>query len=194
MQALARVRTKAARLRSAARPECVDIVQALDETLELADAIRIECAELQRRTLELEAEARLAADGMRALLDRLPHPIVQTDCAGQILDSNRAAASLFGLSQAKLKDELLMHFTQDRGAFSTLIRELPRGAEPVRATARIRPRDRAPFNAGFTILQDPRSGDRRWVWVIERFSAAQTPARTPSVAAAARSPSDLCET
>ena len=194
MQALARVRTKAARLRHTARPECSDIVEALDETLELTDAIRAKCAELQRCNLRLEAEVHRSVEETRALLDTLPQPIIHTDCAGLIVESNRAAASLLGLSQARLKNELLLHFTQDRAAFTALIRELPRDGAPARASVRIRPRDRAPFDAICTILHDPRSGDPRWLWLIERFSAAQTPARIPPRAADARLRSDLCET
>ena len=196
MQSLARLRTKAARLRDQAIPACADVLTTLDETLELTDTMLLEAAATHKRNLELEAELNRSAGEIRALLDSLPQPVLQTDCAGQIVEANRAAAALLGVSQARLRNDLLLHFAQDRGAFTDLVRALPRDGQPVHASARFRPRDRAPFEAAITVLRDPRSGDQRWLWLLDRVgvSAAQTPARTPSEAAGAASPSEPCGT
>jgi PAS domain S-box-containing protein len=193
MQALARLRSKAARLRAAAKAEPEVLLQALDEALALTDAIRTQSAMVQARNAELEAEAQRRDDEMRALLDALPYPIVYTDCAGQIMDVNPAAAALLGMSRTRLKNELLLHFVEDRAGFTDVIRALPRNGAALRATARVRPRDRAPFDAGVTVLRDPRASEQRWLWLLERVSVAQTSAGTPSAASGEPSPSDLCE-
>jgi PAS domain S-box-containing protein len=192
MQALARLRTRAARLRSAAKPDRDGVMQALDDALELADTIRIECAALQQRNVELEMTVAGAEKESEALIDSLPSAIVVTDCAGHVMRANGAAAALLGISQARLRNELLLHFTEDRAAFTRVIRELPRSAHEVRDSARIRPRDRAPFDAAITVLRDPRSGDQRWLWVLERLSEPQMPPRTPFRSGAAPSSSGPC--
>ena len=186
MQALARVRTRADRLRSAARPESAELLETLEAALDLTDALRIECANLRKRNLDLEAQAQRRGDEMAALLDDIPCAILQTDCAGQVLEANHAGAALLGLSQAKLKNELLLHFTQDRAAFTALIHDLPREGKAVHASARFRPRDRAPFLAAITVFRDPRSIDSRWLWCLERVSALPMPARSSLRAAAVR--------
>jgi PAS domain-containing protein len=191
MQALARLRANAARLRATSGRACADVMATLDVALELTETIRVEYAALQKRSLQLEAQAARSQGEMRTLIDSLPQPIVETDCSGRSVDVNRAAVALLGVSAARLKDELLLHFSQDRGAFTDMVRNLPRDGQPVRAAARFRPRDRAPFDAAITILRDPRSGDDRWLWLFDRLSAAQTPTRTPVPAAVAPSPSDL---
>ena len=183
MQRLARLRTRAARLRSAASPDAAEVLAALDAALDLTDAMRVECASLQKKNADLEAQVQRRDEEAAALLDTMPYPLVQTDCAGQIFEVNRAGAALLGLSRAKLKDELLLHFSQDRAAFTTLIRELPRDGNALHASARFRPRDRAPFDAAITVLRDPRSSESRWLWYLDRVSAARTSAGTPFRAA-----------
>ena len=179
MQALARVRTQAARLRERADTVCPDLMSLLDGALELTDAMRVECAQLQQRCVQLEADLARHDEESRDLLDSLPSALIRTDRAGLIVEANRAAAALLGLSQAKLKSELLLHFTEDRAAFNDLVRQLPYDRQPVLASARIRPRDRAPFAVQITLMRDPRAGDDRWLWQIDRVSAAQMPAGTP---------------
>jgi len=194
MQALARVRTRAARLRGAARADAADVLEALDEALELADAMRVECAVLQQRNAELELSAIRAERETDALLDSLPSAVVLTDCAGHVIGANRAASALLGVSQAKLRNELLLHFAEDRGGFTSIVRGLPRDGRPLHAAARLRPRDRAPFEAAITVVGDPRSSDQRWMWVLERTSAERMKEGTLRRARAAPAPSDPCAT
>jgi PAS domain S-box-containing protein len=179
MQALARVRTNAARLRDRAQSVCPDLLTLLDEAMQLTDTMRIECGELRERRMRLEAELEKYSEESRELIDRLPCALICTDRAGHIVEANRAAAALLGLSQAKLKEELLLHFTEDRAAFTDLVQRLPYDRHPVHASARIRPRDRAPFAAEITLVRDPRMGDDRWLWQLERVSAPRMSAGTP---------------
>jgi PAS domain S-box-containing protein len=191
MQALARVRTKAARLRSRPR-EADEALPLLDEALELTDDIRIDCARLQQENAELQRQLRTRDDEIRELIDSLPAALVHTDCSGLIVEANRAASTLLGLSRMSLRNELLMYFSEDRATFAELVRGLPRTSEPVRASTRIRPRDRAPFDATITLLRDPRrgEGEERWLWFFDRVSAGRTLLRMPAPRAVGPSPSD----
>lgn len=189
MQALARVRAKAAKLRAGAGAES-EAVALLDEALELTDAMRVECAGLQQQIIDLQSRLQQRARAAEELIDRMPAALVLTDCAGLIADANPAAATLFGLGRAGLKRELLLHFAEDRSGFADLVRRLPHGDEPIRASARIRPRNRAPFDADITLLKDPRDGEDRWLWFFDRVSAVQSAARMRAPRAAAPSPSE----
>lgn len=177
MQALGRIRTKAARLRErmADRPEAA----LLEEALQLADALRIECAGLQHRCVELKEQLQRNAEASRELVDTLPCAVIVTDGAGQIVDANRAATTLFAVSRLKMNHALLMHFAEDRPAFADLIRQLPYQGQTLRASARFRPRDRAPFDADVTVVPDAREGGGNWLWLIERVSVSQIAGRTP---------------
>jgi PAS domain S-box-containing protein len=195
MQALARVRAKAARLRSSVKPEQEETLAVLDEALEFADGMREECARLHQRNGELETRLREHEAQVRELIDTLPSALIRTDVAGHIVDVNRAASALLGLSPAKLKNELLLYFAEDRAEFADFVRALPRNKElPARASARIRPRDRAPIVTDITVIRDPRDGDSRWIWTLDGVSAQRTRARTRTQGAAAQPPSDTCVT
>lgn len=191
MQALAGLRARAARLRASPRADAAELFVLLEQALDLTDALRTECAAHQKRATALEADAQRARAETEALIDSLPAAVVQTDAAGRIVAVNRAAAALLGVSQAKLTDDLLLHFIEDRGAFMDVVRELPRDPRPVWTSARLRPRDRAPFDAAISAIRDPRSDEPRWIWTIERISAARSGVRTPRQAAAAPGPSGL---
>jgi PAS domain-containing protein len=189
MRALARVRTKAAKLRGG-RAGDSDACALLDETLELTDAMRVECAGLQQQILDLQGRLQMREREVQELIDRLPAALVLTDGAGIIADANHAATTMFGLGRAGLKHELLLHFAEDRPGFADLLRRLPHGGEPIRAIARIRPRNRAPFDADITLLKDPREAGARWLWFFDRVSALQSAGRIRAPRAAAPSQSD----
>ena len=190
MQALARARTTAARWRQRAEAEPEDVFALLDEVLDLTDSVRAECAHLQPRCVELEQQVVAGELETRALVEQMPAALIQTDRSGIILDANRAAAALLGLSKARLKNELLMYFTEDRAAFAELIRRLPQNSEPVRTEARIRPRERAPFTADIMLVRDPRGNEGRWLWFLSRVTAGQSSACTHVRPASALSPSE----
>jgi PAS domain-containing protein len=195
MQALARIRAKAARLRTSVKPEQEEALAILDEALEFADRMRAGCAAIQQRNSQLEARLRQHDAEVHELIDTLPPALICTDVAGLIVDVNRAGAALLGLSQARLKNELLLYFAEDRAGFGDFVRTLPRSSGvAARASARIRPRDRAPFVAEMTVIRDPREGDDQWIWTFERVSGARMRGRTRSPGAAAPSPSDPCVT
>jgi PAS domain-containing protein len=169
MRDLARVRSQAAKLKTA-RPPNDPAMALIDDALALLDTLRVECSGLQQRCTELEARLRQRAEAERLMLDTLPQPIVATDAAGVIVDANRAACSLLARSRPRLTNDLLLHFAEDRAAFSSVVRELPHASDPIVMQARFRPSDRAPFTASVTIVRDVRRQGPEWLWVLSRES------------------------
>jgi PAS domain S-box-containing protein len=168
MQSLARLRARAARLRGRPPGDVADALEVLDEALELTDAIRDDCSRLQQRCGALEQRIRDQEEASSALLERLPLAVIATDASGTIVGANRAAAKLLGRSAAHLRDSLLLHFFEDRPAFSALLQRLPAEREGIELPFRFRPRERAAFDVLVTVIEDPRVNEPRWVWCIER--------------------------
>lgn len=168
MQSLARLRARAARLRGRTSGDTADTLEVLDEALELTDAIREDCSRLQQRCSAFEQKIRDQEEASNALLERVPLAMVATDASGTIVRANRAAAKLLGRSAPHLRGSLLLHFFEDRPAFSGLLQRLPAEREAIELPFRFRPRERAPFDALITVIEDPRVDEPRWVWCIER--------------------------
>jgi len=160
-----------------------DALEVLTDSLELTDAIRADCARLQQRCTELERELRGRHAAVQQLLDQLPVAVIDTDATGRILHVNAAAARLLGRSAANLRDGLLLHFFEDREAFSSLTRRLREATKPVQVTMRFRPLERAPFEAVVTVTADPRADEPRWAWCLERAGVRQEAVRRSADAA-----------
>ncbi len=178
MHALARLRGQMARLRERTDARVADALDLAELALGLVEDVRLECAALQQRCAEAERQARNAEAETRTLLDLAPLPLVTTDSCGMIVDANRAAARLLGRSAPKLRNELLLHFFDDRAAFTALLRNLPTVLDPQPARLQLRPRERAPLIVEITRARDPRSGDDRWLWFLARLSAPPDAVRT----------------
>jgi len=170
MRELARVRAQAARLRASATASSPPTAL-VDDALRLLDRLRANCAELEARCARLERQLTVQEEGTRQLFDVLPHGIVATDTSGVILDANRAACVLLARSRLKLASDLLLHFVEDRDAFSRVVRELPNASGLVTLRARVRPSERAPFDASVTALRDPRSDGSQWLWLMAKDGA-----------------------
>lgn len=166
MRELARVRAQAARLGRAPGARQNDALPLLDDALQLLDMLRADCAALQQRCTALERRVDAHETGVRRLLDALPQALVTTDDAGRIVDANRSACLLLARSRGKLAEDLLLHFVEDREGFRSLVRKLPNATGPLTVRTRLRPSEHAPFDAGLTILRDPRSDTPQWLWLI----------------------------
>jgi PAS domain S-box-containing protein len=149
-----------------------------DEALQLIDTMRAELSALDQRRLSLQAEIGHHERESQAILQVIPIPIVSTDAQGRIVHANRAAAELLGRSAPRLKDELLLHFFDDRTAFTELLQALAPAGGAERTVLKLRPRERAPFDAEITIVPDPRQGEESWLWFLGRSNDRQTPGRT----------------
>jgi PAS domain-containing protein len=168
MRELARIRAEAGKLPSAKGGGEDPTVTLLDDALRLLETMRSECAALQQRCTELESRLAARVDAAHRLHDAMPQPIITTDSTGVILDANRAACAALARSRPKLVNDLLLHFVEDRVAFSGVVRELARATAPIVARARFRPPDRAPFGATVTVLRDPRVDPAEWLWLLSR--------------------------
>src|SRR4029079_18659442 len=96
MQALARLRARAVRLRGRPCPDSRDALEVLDDALELNDTIRDDCARLQQPCTELERRVRDQESAFTALLERLPLALVSTDGSGRIVRANPHAPKILG--------------------------------------------------------------------------------------------------
>ena len=155
-----------------------DALEVADEAFQLIDTLRAELSASEKRSVTLQAEMGAHARQAQALLQVVPTPIVVTDPQGRIEDANRAAAEFLGRSTARLKEELLLHFFDDREAFARLLRGLASTPSSERTTLKLRPRERAPFQADITLVRDPRQGATRWLWFLGRSTDRQTRTRT----------------
>jgi PAS domain-containing protein len=170
MRALAILRSRAARFReqAASSPQGGEAIALLNDALELADLLRIECADLQQKNVTLQQR-------LERLLNVLPHAVVATDGAGTIVEANRAAAALLARSALHLRGEPLMYLTEDREDFSALIRRFSE-SESLNARLRLRPYNRAPFDATITIVPDPDDSGNR-LWFLNRVAKAAVPTK-----------------
>jgi len=178
MHTLARLRSQLVRMRNTTNTAAGDALDLAEETLQLIDTLRAELSASEKRRVTLQAEMGMHAREAQVLLQAVPMAIVVTDPQGRIEDANRAAADLLGRSTARLREELLLHFFDDREAFTRLVQGLPTVPSSERATLKLRPRERAPFDADITLVRDPRQGPTRWLWFVGRSTDRQTRART----------------
>jgi PAS domain S-box-containing protein len=175
MHALARLRGELVRLREEAVEAATPALDMAETALQLTETVRAECAALHQRCTELEQKIEASQAVTRAILDAAPVALITTDNTGRILDTNRAAATLLGRSTPRLREELLLHFFEDRAGFSATLGSLAERAQPVSGTFRMRPRERAPFDANVVVVSDPRGGDTQWLWYASPVSESQTP-------------------
>lgn len=172
MHALAHLRGRLVRLKETARPAAEDALALADESLQVVDTLRAECAALEKRCFTLETQIEAHDRDTHAILDVAPVAIVITDHGGRILHANSAATALLGRSAPRLKEELLLHFFDDRAAFTDVLRSAMSANAPIRTSLQLRPRERAPFEAEITLAPDPREGDARCVWFLGRAGEA----------------------
>lgn len=164
MRDLARLRARATRLRTRGSPRN-EAFFLLEQSLEVTDRLREEAAALRARCVTLERTLDQHDRELRVIFDILPVPIITTDGGGIIADANRAACVLLGRSVSALQRQWLLHFAENRAAFAVLLGEMPHATAPIRSRVRIRPQERAPFDADVTIAPGV-AGD--WLWFLER--------------------------
>ena len=145
-----------------------ETVTIIDRALELADVLRQNTAELHARCLQLE---RTVADRDRRLdevLALMPMPVVATDRAAVVIEANANASSLLGRSTGRLRNDLLLHYAEDRARFSSIVQRLPSLSVPLDARLRIRPRERAPIDVNVIVAPDLRNDSGNYLWFFSR--------------------------
>jgi PAS domain-containing protein len=152
--------------------------------LRLAEALREDLAAGHQHCMMLESEVHSAHARTERVFNSLPMAAVTTDLQGVIQWANPAAGVLLGRSHT-LKDQLLLHYAEDRLGFSALVQRA-RGANDhvVTSTIRIRPRERAVLNVTIVALLDARdasNGTLLWFLQAEGIQPrAALPLRAPS--------------
>jgi PAS domain-containing protein len=157
----------------------------LERALQLADAMREDVAACHQRCVTLEEEVRAAHARTDAAFDGLPMAVVTTDLQGVIQSGNRAAGVLLGRSHT-LKNQLLLHYAEDRAGFADLLQGARASREAVTATMRIRPRERAVTDVTVAVLLDGRDTAQRTLLWFLRAERTQPPAPLPLRAASGR--------
>jgi PAS domain-containing protein len=180
MRELANLRSDAAKLWKRvgdASPEGHDLVE---RALDLLERLRAEAAGLQNKCVQLERALQECRDGSRHFFDSAPIAALITDAHGIVREANPMAASLLGRSIGRLRDELLLHYAEDRDGFSEVVKGLREARLPAEHRVRMRPRERAPFEAAITIALDGHRAEQHYVWFIERAGERAATADGPS--------------
>lgn len=182
MREFAALRQEAAKLRSRDLAES-PAREFLDRALRLADAMREDVAACHQRCVLLQDEVRAVQERNDAVFETLPMAVVTTDLQGVIQSGNRAAGILLGRTHS-LKDQLLLHYAEDRPGFADLLQRARGSADAVSATIRMRPRERAVIDVAVAALLDARDPTQRtllWFLRAEGVSPGPpVPLRAPS--------------
>lgn len=161
--AISQLRTRAAK--SSGRSKAQDEI--VDASLALCEALLTDLAAAQLRATASERRANAAATNRDYLLQRLPVACVETDADAIILMANPLAASLLNMSSKYLEHRLLLHFVEDRAAFSQLLQSLSGDhASAQRARLALRPRERAAVLIDATIVPAAAVDAATWWWFI----------------------------
>jgi PAS domain-containing protein len=187
MNTLARLRGQMVRMRATASTTANDALDLAEDALHLVDTMRVELSGLEKQRAMLQMEIGLHQHETHALLEVMPLAVVITDGQGRIMNANRAASELLGRSVPRLREELLLHFFDDRAAFTELLQRLAAAGGAERTVLKLRPRERAPFDADVTVVPDPRHSEASWLWCLGRSSDRQTTGRTVVVPTTGRS-------
>jgi PAS domain-containing protein len=187
MNTLARLRGQMVRMRATASTTANDALDLAEDALHLVDTMRVELSALEKQRAMLQMEIGLHQHETHALLEVMPLAVVITDGQGRIMNANRAASELLGRSVPRLREELLLHFFDDRAAFTELLQRLAAAGGAERTVLKLRPRERAPFDADVTVVPDPRHSEASWLWCLGRSSDRQTTGRTVVVPTTGRS-------
>ena len=134
--------------------------------LDACDSLLRELAGARTERDRLRAEVRTSSDAWEHLFDVTPTACLLTDSGGFIVNANRSAGALLGMSAKRLRDRELVVFSEDRAAFGALLKGIAaNSSEELRSTLRFRPRERKPLAVDVVVvaLTAP-SG--HWLWFL----------------------------
>jgi PAS domain-containing protein len=166
---LERLRARAAKLARQLPIDDGGLVEMLDSCLSLSDGL---LRDLSGACLANEALGRQLSDRARWWTEtfmEMPIGCLEVDASGSIERANVMAAQLFNTGVRHLQGRNLLPFVQDRDGLALLLREAT--FDRTRAhqgTFIIRPRERAPLTAEFTVLQRGPEDDETRLWFVTR--------------------------
>lgn len=161
--AIAQLRNRAAKVRRAAPPEVIEVV---DQSLGLCDSVVRDLAGtgLQFDAFKLELDSRSVL--WSHLFEEMPSACIETDSNGIIFSANRAAAAMLNTSVKHLGARLLLHFAEDRDQFGRVIQGLTAAGGRHRVSLTIRPRERAPIAVEATVIPRTPGESSSWLWFL----------------------------
>jgi PAS domain-containing protein len=162
---LERLRARAAKLARQLPIDDGGLVEMLDSCLSLSDAL---LRDLSGACLANEALTRQLSDRARWWNDaftQMPVACLEVSEDGAILRANPSAGRLFNTSIRHLQGRDLLPYVQDRDGFASLLREITFDRTRVhQGTFTIRPRERAPLEVQFTVLEPGPDDDEARLW------------------------------
>lgn len=137
-----------------------NLVGLITDLLRDLDACQLACERLNSR---LNAQA----SEWQSLFDKIPVASVTTDPHGMILNANRSAALLLNLSVKHLTNRLLLHFAEDRDAFTGTLQAVRVERIQLRTSLVLRPRERAPLETQVIVIPEVQAGiGTLWLWFL----------------------------
>lgn len=162
---IADVRSRAAR--AARRPvAATGSEDLLNDALGICDGLLQDLAGAELQRERLVSIGIVHSANWDHLFDQIPVACAVTDAHSVIGRVNRAAALLLNVSVKHLESRLLMHFAEDREAFSRILEMLSFERTGLRASLTFRPRERAPFEADVMISARSPGDATAWMWFV----------------------------
>ena len=181
-QEVSQLRTRAAnvRRRPAAPSDQDDI---LEQALHLCESLLRELAGAQLESDALTRRCDAQTAQWEHLFEQMPVACVEADADGVILKANRPAALLLNISSKYLKNRLLMHFAEDRAAFSGLLRTIVLERCALHKSFTVRPRERAPLGVDAIVMPTAPHEVSTWLWFLVPSERRQISPDTDMLAA-----------
>jgi PAS domain-containing protein len=155
-------RVRRLKLSGSAAPRAV--VDVIDDSLNMCANLLHELAGAHLVTRGLQDEVKRETARWNYLFDRMSSPCVATDGESRILNANRSAALFLSVSSRHLGDRLLLHFCEDREAFTSLLRTMEHESTRYEAALMIRPKERAPREMSVVVVPEWPGDAGRWLW------------------------------
>ena len=138
----------------------------LSECLATCDALLQELATSEAECHRLRNKVSEEQHGWQRFFDVVPMPCILSDAEGVILSANRAAALFLNVSAMRLQGRTLTHFILDRQKLAALLEDRTTDASILRASFRIRPREKAITEIDVTIVPDAGMNTDAWIWFL----------------------------
>jgi PAS domain S-box-containing protein len=136
--------------------ECMTTCDALLQEIAAGDG---ECHRLRGIVLQEQ-------QSWQRFFDVMPVACILSDSQGVILSANRAAALFLNVSAMRLQGRTLTHFVIDRQRLADLLEGRTPHASVIRASFRIRPREKAITEIEATIVPDAGLNQSAWIWFL----------------------------
>jgi PAS domain S-box-containing protein len=161
------------RVRRVGAREETSIQDVLAECISTCDSLLQEVASGENECHRLRGIVSEEQQSWQRFFDVMPLACILTDPQGVILSANRAAALFLNVSAMRLQGRTLMHFVIDRQHLTELLEGRTADRSMLRASFRIRPREKAIIEIEATIVPDAGRNVSAWIWFLLPTSHAR---------------------